>query len=108
MKKLNHNRGETLIEVLASILVASLSVALLFGCVMTASKIDQRAAESDIKHYEAYGNAETHTAAEDEPPPTAQVEFAGAPIPIPIKIYGGEGMFSYERDWGSNEEKAGG
>ena len=106
MKKLNHNRGETLIEVLASILVASLSVALLFGCVMTASKIDQRAAESDIKHSEAYGNAETHTAAEGKTPPTAKVKFAGAQIPV--KIYGGEGMFSYERDWGSNEEETGG
>ena len=31
MKKLHNSRGETLVEVLASILIASLSVALLFG-----------------------------------------------------------------------------
>ena len=33
-KKLRDNRGETLVEVLASILIAALSVALLFSSIM--------------------------------------------------------------------------
>ena len=43
MKILRNNWGETLIEVLASILITTLSVALLFTCIMASSKIERDA-----------------------------------------------------------------
>ena len=52
MKKLVHNdRGETLIEVLASILIAVLSVTFLFSCVITSSQMDTDAETLDESHY---------------------------------------------------------
>lgn len=43
IKKLKDNKGETLVELMAAILIASLSVALLFSCVMVATNINQKA-----------------------------------------------------------------
>lgn len=51
MKKLHNDRGETLIEVLASIVIGSLSVALMFGCIMVSAKMDEDARDLDKKHY---------------------------------------------------------
>ena len=42
-KKLNSTRGETLIETLAAILVAALSVALLVGAVTVSGQINRQA-----------------------------------------------------------------
>lgn len=98
MKKLHDSRGETLVEVLASILIASLSVALLFGCIMASSSMDRKAGELDGKHYEALTAAE---AQEDTEAPAGKVKVTNAKNSkeknLDIKIYGGEGMYSYKR-----------
>lgn len=62
MKKLHGSRGETLIEVLASILIASLSVALMFGCVMVSTRMDERARDVDIQHYDGLSAADAQPA----------------------------------------------
>lgn len=100
MKKLQQNRGETLVEVLASILIASLSVALLFGCVMASSGMDRQAAELDGKHYEALTGVETQSAAKTT---GINVTITASPgdqsAELEIEIYGSPetGMFSYSR-----------
>lgn len=108
-QKLNTDRGETLVEVLASILIASLSVALLFGCVMASFNMDRDAKELDKKHYEALTAAETYTESVEYPAQADKVtvinEALSAPLDptkkaskeVLVNIYGGAGMYSYKR-----------
>lgn len=103
MKKLYNDRGETLIEVLAAILIASLSVALMFGCVMASTTMDDNAKALDQQHYADLTAADAQSAAPDP---------GAAPAPVPgtvtiqredvkatpgITIYGEGGMYSYRR-----------
>lgn len=107
MKKLRNNRGETLVEVLASIVVAALSVTLLFGCIMAASAMDKDAQKRDEAHYNALSEADSQVTPTPEggatptsaPTPTPYVTIIGGSSEVtpPITIYGGEGMYSYKR-----------
>ena len=45
--KLRSNQGETLVELLASVLIATLSVALLIGCVTASFQLGRQADQSD-------------------------------------------------------------
>jgi len=56
--KLKDAQGETLVEVLASILICALSVALLFGSVMVSANIDRQAQELDSQYYSDLTKAE--------------------------------------------------
>lgn len=110
MRKLIHNdRGETLIEVLASVLIATLSVTLLFGCVTTASKLDTDAKALDGGYYAGLTEADVQvksTKPEATPVPTGTVTIervegntvkaSAAPT---IEIYGDAdvGVYSYKR-----------
>lgn len=99
VKKLRSDRGESLIEVLASILIAALSVALLFSSVITSSKID-KGKETDEKHYQALTAAATYTT----PVTTGTVEITRTDVSPAVtassgptvEIYGGEGVYSYK------------
>lgn len=103
MTKLRNNRGETLIEVLASILIAALSVALLFSFTITSSTMEKKAQEEDEGHYGHIAAAEAGPDAPSPMPITGgQViitDESGTLLttPIPVNIYGGDGMFSYRR-----------
>lgn len=101
MKKLHNSRGETLVEVLASILIASLSVALLFGCVMASSNMDRDAKELDKKHYEALAAAEARTGASTSAKVTvtndAITDLTAKTKEIPVDIYGDAELYSYKR-----------
>lgn len=57
-EKLRNSRGETLVEMLASVLVCSLSILLLFGAVAASTNIDLRAQEADGEYYAALTKAE--------------------------------------------------
>ena len=99
-KKLHNNRGETLIEVLASILIASLSVTLLFSCVMYSSTKKYSDEEGvDYKHYEALAAAEARSG--DFTPGSVTIkkkdESSGASIDIDIFGNFDDGMNSYKR-----------
>lgn len=113
IKTFRNNRGETLIEVLASILIAALSVALLFTCVMVSGKMEESAQKKDAEHYNALTEAETQitpTPDPSAPVPTVpagtvtiekmdssgNVEATASPAPS-IEVYGDEGMYSYKR-----------
>lgn len=120
MKKLHSNRGESLIETLASILIGSLSVALMFGCILISTNMDKEAKGQDDKHYAGLTAADAQDAAPTPDPtpmpdptptpdstPTPKVTIerispleSGSPAPsaeLNITIYGDAGMASYRR-----------
>lgn len=100
-RKLSDVRGETLVEVLASILIGSLSVALLFSMVMASGNMDRGAKEADEAFMESLNAAEGRTSVPAVP--------AGAKVTVGNKdstvtsdtaephvtFYGGEGAVSY-------------
>lgn len=101
MKKLRENRGETLVEVLASILIASLSVALLFGCVMASSNMDRDARKLDAEHYKYLSEAEAQSGAGTSAKVTvtndAVTDLTAKTKEVSVNIYGGAKMYSYKR-----------
>lgn len=99
-KKWKDCRGETLVEVLASILIASLSVALLFGGIMASSAIGRSAQSLDETYYEALSNAEERTG--DTEPQEVTVSRGGVSTTITgVQRYGGEGIYAYAKGGGS-------
>jgi len=100
-KKLRDDRGETLVEILASILICALSVTLLFGSVMTSSSLDLQTQDMDQQYYEALTKAERQGNA-DVPsgvsvPTTVTVVAKGEAggRQLDIKFYGTEQLLSY-------------
>ena len=93
MKKLGDRRGETLVEVLASILIAALSVTLLFGCIMASSNMDREAKGLDQK----LTAAETRSGVGTSGKVNIQNNKNSVTKDLPVEIYGGGGMYSYKR-----------
>ena len=58
IEKLRNSRGETLVEVLVSVLVCALSITLLAGAVTASANIDLRAQAADTEYYTALSKAE--------------------------------------------------
>lgn len=92
-KKLRSQRGETLVELLAAILISSLSVAMLLGGVTVSANLGRQADTADAYFYE------TLTAAEKRQTPVASgsIELTEGitSFSIPVRVYGGEGLYSY-------------
>lgn len=63
-EKLNNARGETLVEVLACVLICALSITLLVGAVTVSANIDGRAQKTDGEYYAALSRAEAQNEAE--------------------------------------------
>lgn len=99
MKKLKDSRGETLVEVLASILIASLAIALLFSCVTASSNMDRRAGEADGSHYAGLSAAEARTGDPALEGVEVKIENAGnsGKGKLTVDIYGASGLYSYKR-----------
>lgn len=101
-RKLHDNRGETLVEMLASILIAALAVALLFTCCMASVEMGRETWEADKNYYEALSKAEEQKAPlmtdADGNPLTAvvKVESSSVSETVEINLYGGEEMYSYQ------------
>lgn len=104
-KKLKEVRGETLVEVLVSILIGALSISMLFGAVMASGTMDKATREKDETFYKNLDKAEART---EDPDPThnppsglkVKVENTDSTITavtaeIPVTFYGGEGALSY-------------
>ena len=104
LHKLKSQRGETLVETMASIVIAALSVALLFTCVVTSVRLDQAAKQMDEAYYKALTLAETQTAGEDGEYPVKSGEVkivnGAAEKVLNILLYGGEGMYAYAKGAG--------
>ncbi len=98
-KKLHSQRGETLVEVMAAILVATLSVGLLVGGISVSFKMNEKAKETDGYFYQALTKAESRNTPATKgiaPNPTLRVTEGGRVIgEIPINVYGEKGLYSY-------------
>lgn len=110
LKLLQDNRGETLVEVLASVVVATLSISLLFGCIMVSTQMDAKARAADEQHYENLTAADAQASASlaeeapafvpgivtitrtDPAPGAAETDPVATPS---VMIYGDDGMYSY-------------
>lgn len=103
--KLKSSRGETLVEVLASILICTLSIALLVGAVMASSRMDLQAREADEEYYAALTKAERQDKAPDgtpdsfTPDPVLAVTVrnitGSTPDSLTTSFYGTDRLFSY-------------
>ena len=91
-------RGETLVELMASILIGTLAIALLFGSSMTAGKIDQTTQAADAAHYASLSAAEQQQAELTlSPPPQVKISnpLNGMTKQLDIAGCGDEGLYAY-------------
>jgi len=105
MRKWKDTRGETLVEVLAAILIGSLSVALIFGAIMATTKMNLQAQNIDTSYYEVLSKAERQKPTEDvlEGATGFKITITGTPDETGSKsveinnvtFYGGKGAISY-------------
>lgn len=106
VKKLQNQRGETLVETLVSIVIATLSIAMVASASVVASQIIQtgRAEQNDFSA--AVQAAETKNAAVAQAVVTASevsVGADGAVVAVPsatsgtvaVQVYGAEDIYSY-------------
>lgn len=102
-EKWRDERGETLIEAVASVLIMALSVLLLFSAVTVSVRINRSAKEMDKEFYTALNAAEEQsTEAPDSIVPAGSkitvkqtVPAAGFSVSAEAGFYGGEGALSY-------------
>lgn len=93
--KLHNCKGETLVEVLASILIASLSVALLLGAVAASANINRQAEASDERFYEALTTAESRSSTPINGQVGITVSGKGITMELEIQAYGSGDLWSY-------------
>ena len=110
--KLHDRRGETLVEVLAAVLICALSVLFLSSMAMTSIRINENAQDHDDGYYDALNFAESRGTALDSDgnpagetkPGTVTVTVkdlpAGgiatpAPLSLNITYYGGKDVYSF-------------
>jgi Tfp pilus assembly protein PilV len=93
-KKLRSRAGETLIEVMAAILVVTLSVTMLYSLLMSATTINKRTAALSEKYSGEQNDAETRAASADG---TVTVTYDSAQVSVPVEIYrsGPDALTSY-------------
>lgn len=85
-QKLQSAQGETLVEVLASILICALSVALLFGAVMASSRIDQTAQVTDERYYKALTKAERQSRSLSGPAAETDAYTPSSGMPLTVTV----------------------
>ena len=96
IRKLRSRRGETLVEVLVSILVAGLSVLLLAGMISTAARFNGAARRADERLYEQLSAAEAQGPDADLGRASVVLTVGGVRDPIPVYVYGlPDGLCSY-------------
>ena len=100
-KKLCNQRGETLVELMVSILIATLSVGLLLGGVAVSVNINRQAQKADVYFYETLSAAES----QNEPltdgvsaKPTVDLEEGAKTVRMPVQVFGGKGLYTYALD----------
>lgn len=100
--KLKSSRGETLVETMAAVLIAALSVAMLLGGVTVSVSLGRHADETDAYFYETLTAAETRQTPvmDGVSSPVVRITSGGTSIALPIQVYGGEGLYSYALDAG--------
>lgn len=105
-KKWKNARGETLVEVLAAILIGTLAIALLFGATTVSANLNVIAKETDDEFYEYLKAAEEQTTPITDAsivPADAKITVQGknsagidTSNEIDVNFYGGPGIYSYK------------
>ena len=100
--KIHSQSGETLVEVLVSLLISTIAIGLLFTSIMTAARINQANKEADAKFYKELQIAETLTSQEGYESEEIQITITFQTVEnktLDVTRYGGEnGAFaSYTR-----------
>lgn len=97
--KLKSQQGETLVELLASILISTLSVGLLLGAVAVSANLNRQAETADKTFYDALTAAESRatpaTVGVAEAPKVTVTETGGSSVSLDVVVYGGDGLWSY-------------
>lgn len=105
--KLKDQRGETLTEVLAAVLVSAISVALLFGGVMASASVEDQARKWDTAYYGALSAAEGRAEMATPPVDTGFKLKVTTNAPgvlsqeVGIQVYGQKGAWSYAKAEGT-------
>jgi type II secretory pathway pseudopilin PulG len=93
-RKLRSNGGETLVELLVSILIGTLAITILMTGVAAAGRMERNAHQADERFYEALSAAEGQTSAAQSA--TVEVRESGRlPVTIEVDLYGSDGLYSY-------------
>lgn len=98
--KLKSTRGESLVELLASVLIGGLSVTLLAAMIMTSARMNDSVQKSDEEYYENLAHAEAQDVSAVTVGGTGgvgnvKVSSDGLNVDVPVTYYGGEGVLSY-------------
>lgn len=96
--KLKSQKGETLVELLAAILISALSVALLMSGVAASIQMIRKSDETDDRFYQALSaaeNRETPVAEGVGAAPQVKVREGEREVPLPVQVYGTEELYSY-------------
>lgn len=98
-EKILNSRGETLVETLAAILIAVLSVTLLVGSVTASSNLARQADQSDKSFFTTLTEAENREAplTISDGNPQVTITEGAKTATIPVQVYGGEDLYSYAR-----------
>lgn len=95
-KKLHNSKGETLVEVLVSILICTLSVALLFSSIMASARINKQAETSDSGFFQVLNAAEEKSGT---PFQSGYINVSGADantLTLIVNYYGNDTIHSYK------------
>lgn len=99
-QKWQDSGGETLVEVLVSILIGALAVFLLFGAVVVSVNLDRKARAADKALKESIMGAENRTnEAEETVVPTSKIIIkngSGSSASVNVIFYGDERALSYK------------
>ena len=103
IKKLRSTRGETLAEILVSIVILGLSIGLLLTMVMTSTKITQYARQADNDLMTELNAAEQQLnpyAPSDDPYPKVKIKLSDSDyVEVPVELYAssdGSALISYK------------
>lgn len=103
--KLVNNSGESLLELLASVLVGSLTLGFLLTLIAAAARMDKTAEKNDRDYYESLAEAEVQNEAaavnEEGFPKKGEVkvileENPGVTAEPEVICFGGHGVYSYK------------
>lgn len=104
MRKLKSRSGETLAEVLVAILVVAVSTSLFLGMVAVSARINRQAVKADARFYRAMSRLECFEAEEEAVEQrigSLRVEGSGVSEELPVTVFYGDDMVSYQLDGGA-------
>ena len=100
LQKIKDNRGESLLELLVSILIGSMSVILLTTMIITSVRINSDAKKKDNVFYESLSAAESQQGTAVNSQLKIEASHAGSSLgskTINISCYGKDGLYSYKK-----------